>query len=60
MEELEQSANAIEILGGKLKEVTDQVSLDDGTNRGFVVIEKINKTNDKYPRRAGKALKKPL
>ena len=60
LEELEKSANAIKLLGGQLKEVTDQVSLSDLIKRGFVIIDKISETDEKYPRRAGKPLKKPL
>ena len=60
LEELENSSNAIELLGGQLKEVTDQVSLSKQIKRGFVIIDKISDTDDKYPRRAGKPLKKPL
>ena len=60
MEELEASANAITLLGGQLNQVTDQIHLSDEIKRGFVVIDKITATDDKYPRRAGKPLKKPL
>lgn len=60
LEELEKSSNAITLLGGQLKEVTDQVTLNDQIKRGFVIIDKIDVTNSKYPRRAGKPLKKPL
>lgn len=60
MEELEASGKAIELLGGQLNQVTDQVVLSDGIKRGFVVIDKVSLTEDKYPRRAGKPLKKPL
>ncbi len=60
MDELEASANAITLLGGQLNQVTDQIRLSDEIKRGFVVIDKIEATDEKYPRRAGKPLKKPL
>lgn len=60
VEELAESDNAIEVLGGKLISVTDQVELTNEIKRGFVIISKIAGTPDKYPRKAGKALKKPL
>ena len=59
-EELELSENAIQLLGGKVESVADDISLDASTNRGFVIIRKEHKTDDKYPRREGKPLKKPL
>lgn len=60
IEELELSENAILTLGGKVESVVDDISLDNSTNRGFVIIRKEYITDDKYPRRAGKPLKKPL
>lgn len=60
LEELEMSHNAINLLGGKEIFVTDEAQLDIEVKRGFVIIEKIGNTPDKYPRKAGKPLKKPL
>lgn len=60
MEELKESHRAIELLGGKLDKVTDAIVLDEETQRGFVMIQKVNTTPEKYPRRSGKPLKKPL
>lgn len=60
MEELDQSTNAIKVLGGALNQVTDQVALTEDIKRGFVIIDKMSPTDDRYPRRAGKPLKKPL
>lgn len=59
-EELEASGNAIEVLGGRLNGVTNQVSLSREIKRGFVMIDKVRPTEERYPRRAGKPLKKPL
>lgn len=60
MQELEDSHQAIDLLGGQLAYVTDEATLDNQVKRGFVVIKKVKVTPDKYPRRAGKPLKKPL
>ncbi|MDF1617420.1 16S rRNA (guanine(527)-N(7))-methyltransferase RsmG [Petrocella sp. FN5] len=60
LEELDQSKNAILILGGVLERVVEDVSLDANTDRGFVMIRKVFETDMRYPRRSGKPLKKPL
>lgn len=54
------SENAIKKLGGKVKEV-QEVNLP-GTDivRKIVIIEKVESTNKKYPRKAGKPSKDPL
>lgn len=58
--EIISSENAIIKLGGKIKEVKE-VNLP-GTDiiRKIVIIEKIESTNTKYPRKAGKPSKEPL
>lgn len=53
-EEVKAAEKAIQILGGKLKEIK-KFPL-----RSLVIIEKVSKTPPKYPRRAGMAKKKPL
>lgn len=58
-EELEQSQKAIVTLGGKIKKV-ENIELDENTSRTLIIIEKINKTDKNYPRRAGVPTKKPL
>lgn len=58
-EEIEQSGNAIETLGGKLTEVKDYV-LTNGDNRRLFVIEKFSHTPTKYPRNPSMIKKKPL
>lgn len=59
-EEISVSKNAIDILGGRfIKNVSfDLFSTDN--KRDILFIEKINSTPDKYPRKAGKPVKKPL
>lgn len=59
VEELKESKNAIKTLGGKLKEVIE-VDLPMEIKHYLVVIEKIAKTNDKYPRAGGKPKSQPL
>lgn len=58
--EISNSENAIKKLGGKVKEIRE-VNLP-GTDivRKIVVIEKVESTNKKYPRKAGKPSKDPL
>ncbi|MCI5722214.1 MAG: 16S rRNA (guanine(527)-N(7))-methyltransferase RsmG [Firmicutes bacterium] len=57
-EEVKMAEKAIKILGGKLIEI---VSVDlDGYDHNIVVIEKINKTPSKYPRKAGTPGKEPI
>lgn len=57
-EEVKMAEKAIKILGGKLIEI---VSVDlDGYDHNIVVIEKINKTPYKYPRKAGTPGKEPI
>lgn len=51
-EEIKSAAKAIELLGGKLKQITEKPTL--------IVIEKIRPTPAKYPRRPGVAKKRPL
>ena len=57
-EEVKMAEKAIKILGGKLIEI---VSVDlDGYDHNIVVIEKINKTPSKYPRKEGTPGKEPI
>jgi 16S rRNA (guanine527-N7)-methyltransferase len=64
-EEIEQSANAMKILGGHLEEVLDYSlpAMDNGEGpfeRKLLVIRKTAETPFSYPRRAGIPRKKPL
>lgn len=58
-EELKASQKAVKLLGGRIKG-SDEFSLNETMGRSFIVIEKIAKTPDKYPRTAGKPAKEPL
>lgn len=58
--ELEEAANAIQILGGQLIRVDRSVLPENSGDRSLVIIKKITSTPSKYPRRAGKPSKSPL
>ncbi len=57
-EEVKEAETSINILGGKLNNV-DKYTLEEAT-RSLVVIEKIKKTDEKYPRSNGQIRNKPL
>ena len=59
-EELQESKNAIKILGGEIKEVKEISLLRDDLRRNNIIIEKTINTPIKYPRKAGIPLKKPI
>ena len=59
-EEMDEAVNAIDLLGGKIQEQITFMLPDSDIYRNLVVIEKINETPQKYPRKAGMASKKPL
>lgn len=59
-EEINNSKNAIKILGGKINKVEEFILPGSDANRVFVIINKINNTDKKYPRKAGVPSKKPL
>ncbi|MGM9665475.1 MAG: 16S rRNA (guanine(527)-N(7))-methyltransferase RsmG [Eubacteriales bacterium] len=61
-EELENAKNAIELLGGRVKDEISY-SLTDGKetiSRTLIIIEKIRPTDKKYPRNNSQISKKPL
>ena len=57
-DEITNAKSAIFLLGGKLNCV-EKFELGDA-GRAFVIIDKINGTSKKYPRKAGLPSKKPL
>lgn len=59
-EEINNSKNAIKLLGGKINKVEDFVLPESTAERVFVFIKKLNNTDKKYPRKAGIPAKKPL
>ncbi len=58
-EELQASARAIPLLGGKVKNV-DELTLSDGSVRHIALIQKCKPTPAAYPRHGSKIAKKPL
>lgn len=58
--ELESAKNAINILGGKCRENNDYITLPDDEKRIIFIIEKVQFTPEKYPRRGVKINKLPL
>ena len=58
-DELEQSKNAIDILGGAVEDVVS-LTLPDGSIRNIIKIKKVKNTPSKYPRRGVKINKTPL
>ena len=58
-EEVEAAKRAVEILGGKIRDV-QYFELPGEIGRSLVVIEKIKNTPARYPRKAGTPLREPL
>jgi 16S rRNA (guanine527-N7)-methyltransferase len=58
-EEVDQAARALELLGGRLKEVRP-VGPDLLAKHSLVIVEKVSPTPERYPRRAGIPAKRPL
>ena len=59
-QEISNSDNAIKKLGGKIKEIREIYLPGTDIIRKIVIIEKIDTTKIKYPRKAGKPSKDPL
>ena len=59
-EEIENSKIAIKKLGGRIEKVEEFYLPDSDMKRNIIVIRKINKTDQKYPRKAGIPSKEPL
>jgi len=57
--EIAQAMGAIDILGGRLREVR-KVELEELGERVLVIIDKLSATPQRYPRRAGVPSKRPL
>jgi len=57
--EIAQATRAIDILGGRLREVK-KVELEELGERVLVIIDKLSATPQRYPRRAGVPSKRPL
>ena len=59
-EELENSKNAIKILGGEIERVDEFDLPNSDISRNIILIDKVKETPNKYPRKAGEPSKKPL
>ncbi len=59
-EELDEASNAIKTLGGKVINIIELDLPNDLGHRSIVVIEKISKTPNKYPRLFAKIKERPL
>ena len=58
-EELEESKKALDILGGKIENI-EHITLPGDLERNIILIRKVKKTPEKYPRKAGIPVKQPL
>lgn len=59
-EETQKAKEAIHILGGEIVEIHDYVIPQVGAKHRLIVIEKVEETPEKYPRRWAKIKKNPL
>lgn len=59
-EELQQSKNAVHVLGGKIQDVVKFQLPGTEIGRSFVVIKKLQNTSKKFPRKAGLPSKEPI
>ncbi len=59
-EEIESGKNAIGTLGGKFVEIIKTEILGEEYNHNIVVVEKVKKTDEKYPRKYAQIEKKPI
>ncbi len=59
-EELKTAENAIIELGGKLEKVDNFYLPNSDIERNIIIIKKIKKIKDKYPRKAGTPAKEPI
>ncbi len=59
-EEVDEANKAIFLLGGKLNSVNEFILPDSDIKRAICIIDKVQNTSSKYPRKAGTPSKKPL
>lgn len=59
-EEINNSKNALKILGGKIEKIEELILPNSDIKRNIIIIKKQIKTPNKYPRKAGTPSKKPL
>lgn len=59
-EEIGNSKKAIEILGGKIEKISEFNLPNSDIKRNIIVIKKVSKTPEKYPRKPGTPSKEPI
>lgn len=59
-EEMDEAANAIKVLGGKVSKVVSVNLPDDAGERDLIIVEKVKTTPSKYPRQFSKIKERPL
>ena len=59
-EEIENSKKVLEVLGGKIESIEELVLPDSDIVRNIIIVRKIKNTPNKYPRKAGMAVKEPI
>lgn len=59
-EEMDEAANAINILGGKVERVVSVNLPDEAGERDLIIIKKVKSTPNKYPRQFSKIKERPL
>ncbi len=59
-EEIEQSKNAIKILGGEIEKIEEFELPDSDMERTIIIVRKVLNTPNKYPRKAGTPSKNPI
>jgi 16S rRNA (guanine527-N7)-methyltransferase len=59
-EEAAEAAKAIQLLGGKVRDIQYFTLPNSEIERSLIVIEKVKATPGRYPRKAGTPLKEPL
>lgn len=60
IDEIENSKNALNILGGKIEKIENIYLPDSDIARNIIIIKKIKNTPNKYPRKAGTPSKEPI
>ena len=58
--EIDQSENALKILGGRIRKIEKLKLPETDMERNIILIEKIKNTPKKYPRKPGKAVREPI
>lgn len=59
-DEIKQAENAVKILGGEISDIKEIVLPGTDLKHKIIFIKKVKQTPDKYPRKAGKAVKSPI